>query len=190
MLIGAALLVGLGVLPVGLYLWREHKLSTPSLQWPVLARILGLRFEDAPPRLSGSWNGRPVRIEALSPSGARASAALAAPTRLRVECGDKELVSRRAGMVVPDRVEPLAPEFRERLLARCSDKAAGPTVFDQAMQHRLALMPDVDLVGQGNAVTWTLPALRDPDTAEAVLGALCAVADALEGYPEGGRPHA
>lgn len=184
----ALLVVGFGVVPVGLYFWREHKLSTPALQWPTLGKILSLQFADAPARLEGDWNGRALRIEALADGGVRAVAKLNAATRLRVECGEKALVARRAGMVVPDPVEPLLPAFRDRLLARCSDKSAGPVVFDEAMQHRLAGMPEVDMVGQGTAVAWNLSALKDPDTAEAVMGALCAVADALEGYPQGGMP--
>ena len=183
----ALLVIAFGVIPVGLYFWREHKVTTPSLQWPVLGKILNLSFEDAPPRLSGSWNGREVQFEAQAAGGVRATAKLNATTRLRVECGEKELVTKRAGMVVPDPVEPILPEFRDRLLARCSEKACGPVVFDEAMQHRLASMPDVDFVGSGVAVVWNFPLLRDPDTAEAVLGALCAVADALEGFPQGGK---
>lgn len=183
----ALLVLAFGVIPVGLYFWREHKVTTPKLQWPVLGRILNLRFEDAPPRLSGDWNGRAVVFEALEDGRVRATAKLHAATRLRVECGEKALVTGRSGMLVPDPVDPVLPEFRDRLLARCSDKAAGPVVFDQAMQHRLADMKDVDFVGQGAAVVWTFPLLRDPDTAEAVMGALCAVADALEGFPQGGK---
>lgn len=181
------LVLAFGVLPIALYFWKEHKVSTPKLQWPSLGNILNLRFEDGPPRLHGSWNGREVGFEALAAGGVRATAKLHAPTRLRVECGEKEAVARRAGMLVPDPVDPILPAFRDRLLARCSEKAAGPVVFDEAMQHRLAGMPEVDFTGGGAAVAWTLSALKDPDTAEAVLGALCAVADALEGYPQGGK---
>lgn len=181
------LVLAFGVVPVGLYFWREHKTSTPSLQWPVLGKILNLQFEDAPPRLKGSWNGRELSFEALASGGVRATAKLGAVTRLRVECGEKALVTKRAGTVVPDPVDPLLPDFRDRLLARCSDKAAGHVVFDENMQTRLVGMPDVDFVGQGSAVTWSIPALKDPDTAEAVMGALCAVADALEGFPQGGK---
>lgn len=183
----ALLVLAFGVVPVGLYFWKEHKTSTPKLQWPVLGKILNLKFEDLPPRLCGSWNGRELGFEALADGSVRATAKLTAATRLRVECGEKPLVTQRAGMLVPDPVEPILPEFRDRLLARCSDKAAGPVVFDEAMQHRLAGLREVDFVGQGAAVAWTLSALKDPDTAEAVMGALCAVADALEGYPQGGK---
>lgn len=183
----ALLVVAFGVVPVGLYFWKEHKTSTPKLQWPILGKILNLKFEDLPPRLSGNWNGRELGFEALADGRVRAVAKLSAATRLRVECGEKPVVTQRAGMLVPDPVEPILPEFRDRLLARCSDKAAGPVVFDEAMQHRLAGMREVDFVGQGVSVAWTISALKDPDTAEAVMGALCAVADALEGYPQGGK---
>ena len=186
-MLNALLVLGFGVVPVSLYFWREHKISTPSLQWPTLGKILNLSFSDAPPRLEGNWNGRELSFEALAAGGVRSTAKLNAATRLRVECGEKAVVTKRAGMVVPDRVEPILPEFRDRLLARCSDKAAGPVVFDEAMQHRLAGMPEVDVVGQGTAVVWTFSSLKDPDTAESVMGALCAIADALEGYPQGGK---
>jgi hypothetical protein len=184
------LFVLLGLLPIAVYFWREHKLATPSLQWPALGRILGLQYEANPPRMSGKWTGRPVAVES-GPAGVTVSAWLSAATSLRVECGPKELVTKRAGVLVPDPVEPLDKDFRDKLLARCSDKAAGPTVFDAALQQRLAGLPHVDFVGQGTRVVWTLPVLKDPDGAEALLGALCAVADGLESFPQaGGLPRA
>jgi len=186
----AALLALLGLVPFALYFWREHKVSTPSLQWPALAKILALTYEDAPPRMSGSWSGRRVAVQTEG-GAVTATAWLGAATRLRVECGPKELVTRRAGLVLPDPLEASDPEFRERLLARCSEKTAGPTVFDAALQQRLARLPHVDFVGQDTRVTWTVPALKDPDSAEALLGALCAVADGLESFPvPGGLPRA
>ncbi|MDE2491790.1 MAG: hypothetical protein KGM24_13170 [Elusimicrobia bacterium] len=175
------------LLPIGLYAWREHKTSTPSLQWPVLAQILGLAYEAEPPRMSGAWNGRRVAIETAAP-GATMTAWLGAATRVRAECGPKELVARRAGIVLPDPVAPADAAFRDRLLARCSEKAAGPTIFDAAMQRRLAALPHVDFVGADTRVVWSLPAVKDPDAVEAALGALCAVADALESFPQGGAP--
>jgi hypothetical protein len=173
------------LLPIALYFWRERALSTPSLQWPTLAKILGLQYEANPPRMSGKWNGRAVAVESGA-AGATLTAWLSAPTRLRVECGPRELVAQRAGIVLPDPVEPIDKDFRGRLLARCSDKGAGPTVFDAALQQRLAGLPHVDFVGSETRVVWSAPALRDPDGAEAILGALCAVADGLESFPQGG----
>jgi hypothetical protein len=183
-----ALLAVLGaMLPLGIYFWREHKLSTPSLQWPVLAKILALQYDAAPPRMSGKWNGRRVAVE-TSPGGATVTAWLNAETSLRVECGLAELVTKRAGIVLQDPVEPIDRAFRDKLLARCSVKAAGPTVFDAAMQQRLAALTQVDFVGEDTRVVWTTPILKDPDGAEALLGALCAVADGLESFPRGGKP--
>jgi hypothetical protein len=175
------------LVPIALYFWREHKLSTPSLQWPVLAKILAISYQGDPPRMSGNWNGRRVAFE-TTPQGAAVTAWLSAETRLRVECGPKELVAKRAGIVLPDPVEPTDAAFRDRLLARCSEKAAGPTIFDAAMQQRLAALPHVDFVGADTRVVWSLPAVKDPDAVEAALGALCAVADGLESFPKGGTP--
>jgi hypothetical protein len=45
------------------------------------------------------------------------------------------------------------------------------------------VLPNVDFVGQGTRVVWTVPAVKEPETLEAILGALCAVADALEHFP-------
>lgn len=185
----AALVLLLAAVPFGAYFWREHRMATPSLQWPILGKILNLAYEAAPPRLSGSWNGRRVAVQ-LEDGHVTLTAWLTA-TRLRVECGPKELVTKRAGLVLPDPFEATDPAFRDRLLARCSDKAAGPTVFDAAMQQRLAHLPAVDFVGQDTRVVWTVPALKEPDGAEAILGALCAVADGLESFPApGGLPRA
>lgn len=186
----ALILVLLAAVPFGLFFWREHRMATPALQWPILAGVLRLQYEAAPPRLSGSWNGRRVAVQ-TEDGKVTLTAWLSAATRLRVECGPKELVTKRAGIVLPDPFEAGDRAFRERLLARCSDKAAGPTVFDAAMQQRLAHLPDVDFVGQDTRVVWTVPALKTPDSAEALLGALCAVADGLESFPvPGGLPRA
>lgn len=181
-----AALLSLAVLvPFVLYFWREHKTSTPSLQWPTLAKILALTYEAEPPRMSGNWNGRRIAVQ-LEEGKITLTAWLNAATRLRVECGPRDVVTKRAGIVLPDPYEGTEREFRERLLARCSDKAAAPTVFDAAMQQRLARLPHVDFVGQDTRVVWTALALKDPDSAEALLGALCAVADGLESFPQGG----
>jgi hypothetical protein len=179
-----------GVVPFALYFWRESELRTPSRRWPKLAGLLGLAYEANPPRLSGTWNGRRLAIE-TAPAGVTLTAWLAKPTRLRVECGLKDLVARRAGVVVPDPVEPLNGIFRDRLLARCSEKAAGPVVFDSALQQSLAALPDVDFVGADTRVVWTVPLIADIDRTEAALAALCAVADGLEQFPlTGGLPRA
>lgn len=183
----ALLAVLAALIPIGLYFWREHKTSTPSLQWPTLAKILALQYDAAPPRMSGNWNGRRVAVES-SPSGVTITAWLSAATSLRVECAAKDVVTKRAGLVLQDPVDPLDPAFRDKLLARCSVKAAGPTVFDAALQKRLAALAHVDFVGEDTRVVWNAPVLKDPDGAEALLGALCAVADGLESFPRGGTP--
>ena len=179
-------LVGASI-PFALYFWVEHKTSTPSLQWPALAKILSLQYFDAPPRMSGNWNGRRVAVEAGS-GGVTLTAWLSAATSLRVECGPAALVTQRAGIVVQDPVEPLDPAFRGKLLARCSDKAAGASVFDAGIQQRLGALPHVDFIGEDTRVVWTAPDLKDPDSAEALLGAVCSIADGLESYPRGGSP--
>jgi len=178
-------LVLIVVLPIALYFWHEHKISTPSLQWPFLSKLLNMSYEAAPPRLSGEWAGRRVAIE-TTPSGVTATAWLQTATRLRVECGPTALVAKRSGIIVPDPVEPIDKVFRDKLLARCSDKAAGPVVFDVTLQQRLARMPFVDFIGEDTRVVWSLPALKDIDSAEALLGALCAVADGVESFPQQG----
>ena len=181
----SALLLLLLAAPLALYFWREHKLNTPSLQWPTMRGVLGLSYEGNPPRLGGTWNGRKVAIESVE-GGATLTAWLSAETAVRVECAAKEVVTKRAGMVVPDAVEPTERAFRDRLLARCSDKGAGQIVFDSTMQQRLALLPHVDFIGEQFRVVWTVPAVRELNETEALLGALCAVADGLESFPKGG----
>jgi len=179
------LLVAGFVIPAAWYFWREHKLNTPSLQWPAMKGILGLEYEANPPRLGGAWNGRKIAIE-TGEDGAVLSAWLNAETSLRVECGPKDLVTKRAGMLVPDALEPAVAEFRDRLLARCSDKNAGQIVFDATMQQRLAALRSVDFVGEQFRVVWKVPAVREIDETEALLGALCAIADGLESFPKSG----
>jgi hypothetical protein len=180
------LLTFVALFPAALYFWREHKMSTPSLQWPTLAKILGLAYEAKPPRMSGAWNGRRVAVES-GPEGATATAWLSAPTSLRVECGSKVEMTQRAWIVIPDPVEPRDPAFRDKLLARCSVKAAGLIVFDATMQQSLAALPHVSFIGEDTRVVWKIPSLKTPDEAEALLAALCAVADGLETFPRGGK---
>ena len=176
--------------PIAWYFWREHKLNTPSLQWPSMRSVLGLAYEANPPRLGGAWNGRKVAIES-GEGGVTITAWLNAETRLRVECAPKEIVTKRAGMLVPDAVESAATAFREKLLARCSDKAAGLLVFDATMQQRLAELTSVDFIGEQYRVVWKTNIVRDLNETEALLGALCAVADGLESFPKsGGMPRA
>ena len=183
------LLAGLAF-PAAWYFWREHKINTPSLQWPAMKSVLGLAYEANPPRLGGAWNGRKVALESLE-GAVTVTAWLNAETRLRVECGPTELVTKRAGMLVPDAVAATEPAFRDKLLARCSDKAAGLLVFDSTMQQRLADLPAVDFIGEQFRVVWNIPVARDVNETEALLGALCAVADGLESFPNSGaKPNA
>ena len=35
--------------PMGIYYWREYKISTPRIQWPVLAPLLKLEYLPDPP---------------------------------------------------------------------------------------------------------------------------------------------
>ena len=172
-------------LPAGWFFWRDHKINTPSLQWPAMKGVLGLEYGANPPRLGGTWNGRKVAIEAVE-GGATVTAWLNAETSLRVECGPKDVVTQRAGMVVPDALAPGVTAFRDKLLARCSDKNAGPLVFDATMQQRLAELPAVDFVGEQYRVVWKVPVVRDLNETEALLGALCAIADGLESFPKSG----
>ncbi|MDD5302721.1 MAG: hypothetical protein PHS14_06375, partial [Elusimicrobia bacterium] len=138
-----------------------------------------------PPRLGGAWNGRKVALESLD-GAVTVTAWLNAETSLRVECGPRELVTKRAGMLVPDAVEPAVTAFRDKLLARCSDKNAGPIVFDATMQQRLAGLSAVDFVGEQFRVVWKVPVVRELNETEALLGALCAIADGLESFPKSG----
>ena len=172
------------------YFWRDHRLNTPSAQWPAMKTVLGLSYEANPPRLGGLWSGRKVALESVD-GAVIVTAWLNAETSVRVECGLKELVTARAGMLVPDAVEPTVAAFREKLLARCSAKSAGPLVFDATMQQRLAELPVVDFIGEQFRVVWKVPVVRDPNETEALLGALCAIADGLESFPKpGAMPNA
>lgn len=168
---------------MGIYFARSFKTGTPSLQFPVLAPLINLQYRPDPPRMAGEWHGTGILFEALKAGGVRATAALSRPSRLRVEIGPRELVMRRAGVIVPDPVPTGDAAFEERFLARCSDKSAGPAIVDSAMRQRLLAQRDVEILGEGDAVHWLLPELRDPDTAETVMDILHGVAAVMENYP-------
>ena len=59
------------------------------------------------------------------------------------------------------------------------------------MQQRLANLAAVDFVGEQFRVVWKVPVVSDLNQTEALLGALCAVADGLESFPKtGAMPNA
>lgn len=180
------LMLGLAVLFVaisaGVYYARKRKLSTPSLQWPVLAPILDMHYAADPPSLSGQWNGRSVRLAQL-PDGIVASAPLSGTSRLRFEIGARELVAKRAGMIVPDPVPTGDAAFEERFLARCNDPAAGAAILEPVLRQRLLSFPHVDILGEKSVVLWRLPEARDPDTVEFVFDILTVIAAEMERFP-------
>jgi len=176
----ALVLVGL---PLGLFYVREYKMSTPRLQWPVLASILKLAYEPTPPRMLGTRNGRNVTID-IYKTGARVATILNRPSRVRIEIGPKDEVTARAGMVVPDPVVTSDSDFDERLLARCSDKAAGLALLDPVLRQRLMAQPIVEILGQGTMVQWLLPGVKQPDPTEDVLDILTVLAEEMERYPD------
>lgn len=170
------------VAPIAIYHIRQYKLSTPSLQWPVLARVLSMEYQADPPRIKGQRNGRVILVE-LHQAGARIATSLAKPSRLRVEIGPREEVVRRAGMVVPDPVATGDPAFEERFLARCNDKAAGLRLLDPTLRQRLLAQPHVEILGQGNVAQWLLPFVKEPDPIEEAAEILTAVAEEMERFP-------
>jgi hypothetical protein len=136
--------------------------------------------------MTGDWGGRRVQINTLS-NGVTLTMWLKTPTSVRVECGPKAVVLKRNLPIAPNPVAALEPAF-EQFLARSSDKAAGPAVFDSSLQGRLAYMSEVDFVGTDISVIWTVPHLKESADAEPILHALGAVAEALEKFPAGGSP--
>jgi hypothetical protein len=84
---------------------------------------------------------------------------------------------------VPDPVATSDPSFDERLLARCSDKALGPAVFDAVLRQRLLSHPHVDIVGMGDNVKWLVPSANDPDQLEGMLEILGVLATEMERLP-------
>ena len=180
MLIAVGLIAAL--LPFILLAMRHFKTSTPSLQWPGLAGILKFQYQDKPPRLFGQWEGRNVTIE-LHNERVLVTMQLAQPSRLRVEVGPKEEVARRAGMIVPDPVLTRDPAFEDRLLARCSDKSVGPSIFDPTLRQRLMSLPFVEALGVSDKVQWMLPELSQAEGLERVLEVMTAIASELESFP-------
>ncbi len=179
-LVVAALAAGAGI-----FFWLERSRNSPATCWPKMRSSLGFEYEETPPRLQGSWNGRKVSIESRG-GAAVVTVELSAETSLRVECGPKAAVNKRAGAPLSDAVNAVSTAFRSKLLGRCSNTSAGAVIFDAAMQQRLAELAAVDFIGEGAHVVATVPVLKDVAETEALLGALCAIADGLEGYPRSG----
>ncbi|MBI3553218.1 MAG: hypothetical protein HY077_12050 [Elusimicrobia bacterium] len=170
------------LVPFVIYMVQHQQANNPSLRWPKLAQMLGLQYQKDPPRIAGQWHGRAVAVD-LQGEGARISCGLLKPSRLRVEVGPKDLVTKRSGVVVPDPVATGDSAFDERLLARVSDKAAGAKMMDPMLRQRLLALKNVDVVGQGGAVQWTMPAVTDPDELEEILKLMGEIASEMEGFP-------
>ncbi len=156
----------------------------PADAWPRLAERLKLAFEAKPPMLRGDRNGRAVTVRVgKEASEVIVAAMLRKPTRARLEIGPKDLVTSRAGSMIPDSVAVEDAAFSARFLARCSDKAAGPKLLGAALRRRLLARPDVDIVGEGATVIWKLSAAKDAETLETALDVVSALAEELEAYP-------
>ncbi|OGR83142.1 MAG: hypothetical protein A3J74_10715 [Elusimicrobia bacterium RIFCSPHIGHO2_02_FULL_57_9] len=177
----------LGLIPIGLYYFRQYKIANPKMQWPVLAPLLNLQYEGNPPRMSGQWNGRMVKIETHGAEQAeqevvKISLFLAKPSRLRVEIGPREEVAQRAGLVVPDPVTTGDENFDRKFLARCNNKATGLEILDAIMRERILLQERVDILGEGNSIRWIVPHAKDPDTLETMLETLTVIATEMERF--------
>ena len=177
------LAVVLVVVPMGLYYLRQYKMSTPKLQWPVLASILKMEYQPDPPRLKGNRNGRAVTID-IYRAQVRVATILNRSSRLRIEIGLKEDVIRRSGMLVPDPIVTGDKIFDERLLARCSDKTAGLNILDPVLRQRLLAQPQVEILGQAAMVQWIVPEIKEPDPAENIIDILTLIAEEMERFPE------
>jgi hypothetical protein len=171
----------IALVPLYLFFSYQMKRSSPTEQWPVLAPDLKLVYETDPSRMTGAWGARRVQINTLS-NNVTLTMWLNTPSRLRVDCGPKDEMAKRPALIAPYPVAALEPEF-DKWLARCSDQAAAPAVFDSALQGRLAFMPEVDFVGNESSVIWTVPRLKELTQAQAILHALNAVAETLERFP-------
>jgi hypothetical protein len=178
-LVGCAIL---GLFPIIMYLLKQAKTSTPSLQWPALAGVLKFQYQSQPPRMLGDWEGRHAGAE-LHNGKVLVTLQLSQPSRLRVEVGPKAEMEARAGMVMPDRVATGDLEFDARLLARCSERAAAQSIFEATLRQRLMAQPNVEMIGVGDKVQWILPDLKDCETLEHVLEVMTAIASEMERFP-------
>lgn len=179
-----SLIFFLGVIPIGLYYFRQYKIATPKLQWPVLAPLLNLAYQANPPRMSGQWDGRDAKIETHGEEAAsvKISIFLSKQSRLRVEIGPKDEVAQRAGLVVPDKVATGDEAFEAKYAARCNNKATGLEILDPAMRQRIMEQPHVDILAEGNTVRWIVPQAKEPDTLEIMLGILTVIAAEMERF--------
>jgi hypothetical protein len=178
----ASLLILLGiVLPVAIYFYTQMQNTTPSLRWPKVAPMVKLTYAADPPRMSGQWNGKDV-VVSLENGQAVVTATLSKPSRLRVEIGPKDLVTKRAGMVLPDAVVTGDEAFDEKFVARCSDKNEGPAIVDPVLRQRILAQPQADVVGQGQTVRWTGVDANDPDLLEGALDVVSVIAAEMERF--------
>lgn len=177
------LLVGLlcAVGPAAYYFMREKRLKTPAVHWPRLAPILRLDYKPDPPRMTGKWNGRHVEVK-QDGRLVKITAFIPRPSRLRVEVGPKEEVARRAGVLVPDPVATGDQAFDGRLLARCSDKAAGARLFDSPMRRRILEQETIEILGQGDRVAWSVPFAYNPDVLEPIFEVVTLIAEEMEAH--------
>lgn len=172
---------GVAVLSI-VYFVRKQKGTNPALCWPRIAEAAELSFKPNPPTIEGRREGRAVAVTQAE-GGVRIILALNRPSRLRIEVGPKALVTKRAGIVVPDAVPTGDYEFDERFLVRCADKAAGERMINNALRPRLCALEAVDFVGQGTSIQWTVPEVIDSGVLEEILDCMTSVAAEMEACP-------
>lgn len=173
--------VGVVVLMI-VYFVRQMRATKPSIVWPRIAAALDFKYDPAIPSLEGAHEGRKAAVADLK-TAAKIVLQLKKRSRLRVEVGPKALVTKRAGIVVPDAVPTGDFEFDERFLFRCNDKAAGERMMEQTLRQRLAAQAAVDFVGQDDSIQWTVPLVNDSEVLDEIFACMTAVAIEMENYP-------
>ncbi len=168
---------------IGVYFVWESLKSNPAKRWPKMAKTLGLAFEDSPPRLSGAWGARTVRVQAHG-NRAVASFSVRPGALTRLEIGPREKVEKAAGMVVPDRVAfdgTADRAFSERFVVRAQPQSAGVKALDNTVRQRLTEAGDIHILAQGPSLQILLPAACEARELRAALEIGGALLDALEG---------
>lgn len=171
----------LGVaIPFAFWQWREAKAKNPSSAWPPLAPALEFKFEDKPPRLSGNWKGHNMLLTYNENSGeAILQVGVRGQQGMRIELGPKAMLEKEAGMIVHDRVDLGDRQFEERYLLRSTPKEIGESAFDPNVRQKVANLPDLRILAQGETLVVRTEPVTDPDHLREMLDVAASVADSI-----------
>lgn len=154
------------------FIWNDRRNSNPAFRWKNIAEELHLQFQE-PAVLVGHWKERELSWKAdLATSTALLACRFESKRPIRLEIGLNAEVERRAGIIVPDKVQ--LPDnshsgFEEKYTIRCQPLEIGSALVDHSVRSKFAEFDNAYLVAANGVIQMRFPMLlRAKDLREAM----------------------